>query len=322
MRAIQVTELNGPAGMALAEVPDPVPAGDQVLIAVTTAGVAFPDLLLSHGRYQLRPDPPFTPGLEVAGTVVVAPPGSGLLCDQRVMGFCSVGGFAERVAVPAAFTFPIPDGMSDLEAGGFGLNYHTAHFTLLRRGRVEPGETVLVHGAAGGVGVASIQVANAIGARVIAVASTPGKQDVARKAGAEEVLAGGEGWKDRVLEATNGRGVDAVVDVVGGDVFDDSVRVLAPEGRLLVVGFTSGEIPAVRVNRLLLRNADVVGVAWGAYIALDPSIARQTAEDLARMYAEGHLAPLIGPTFPLEDAAKAVATLEDRSAVGKVMLTL
>ena len=290
--------------------------GDGVLIDVHAAGVAFPDVLLSRGLYQLKPDPPFTPGSEVAGTVVDG--GDAFEPGERVMGF-TFGGFAERAAAGAAMTFRLPEEWSFEEGAAFVMNYHTSHFALHRRGRMRAGETVLVHGAAGGVGSAAVQIARGGGARVIAVVSTADKEDVARRAGADEVVRA-DGWLDAVRELTDGRGADLVYDPVGGERFTGSVRALAPEGRLLVVGFAEGEIPALKVNRLLLRNADVVGVAWGTFVGDKPELTAEIQADLERLAADRVVRPILDRVYPLEDGAEAVARLEDRGALGKVVL--
>jgi NADPH:quinone reductase len=318
MRALQVTRLEGPDGLELVDVPEPE-GGDAVRIDVVAAGASFPDLLLSRGQYQIKPDPPFVPGVEVAGVVRDAPEGSGVQAGDHVMAF-TFGGFAETVLAPAAMTFPVPEGLGFDAAAGFIMNHHTAHFALHRRGRLAEGETVLVHGAAGGVGTAVVQVAKGAGARVIATASTPEKAEVARQAGADEAVLADEGWVQAVRELTGGRGADVIADPVGGDRFDASLRCLAPEGRLLVIGFTSGRIPEVAVNRLLLRNVDVVGVAWGAFLGVDPDLGRAIAEDLDRLVAAGHVRPVVGATYPLEEGAQALRDLEDRAAQGKIVL--
>ena len=320
MRALQVTELNGPDGLALADVPDP-DAGAGVLIDVEAAGVAFPDLLLSRGQYQIKPDPPFVPGTEVAGVVAEAAPDSGFEPGQRVMALTfAIGGFAERAATAPWATFALPESFSVEQGAGFVMNYHTSHFALLHRGQLREGETVLVHGAAGGVGTAAIQIARASGARTIAVVSSDAKEEVARRAGADEVVRSDGDWLAAARELTGGRGVDLVYDPVGGDRFTDSVRSLAPEGRVLVVGFTEGHIPTVAVNRLLLRNVAVVGVGWGAFIADKPGLVADTAADLARMAAEGHVDPIVGSTYPLEEGAQALRDLDERRATGKLVL--
>lgn len=318
MRALQVTRLDGPDGLELVDIPEPE-AGDGVLIDVVAAGAAFPDLLLSKGMYQMKPELPFVPGVEAAGIVREATEGAHVRSGDRVMAW-TFGSFAEAVVAPADMTFRIPDGMGFDAAAGFIMNYHTAHFALHRRGRLAQGETVLVHGAAGGVGTATVQVAKGSGARVVATASTQEKADVAAEAGADETVLTRDDWVAAVRELTGGRGADVIMDPVGGERFDLSLRCLAPEGRLLVVGFTSGTIPEVRVNRLLLRNVDVVGVAWGAFLGVDPSIGRTIADDLGRMVDAGHVRPVVGQTYDLEEGAQALRDLDERAATGKLVL--
>ncbi len=321
MRAVQLERLDGPEGLTLVDVPEPE-AGDQVLIDVVAAGVSFPDLLLSKGQYQMKPPMPFVPGVEVAGVVRGAPANTGLKVGDRVMAFTMFGGWAEVVAAPPNMTFRVPEGWSFEAAAGTVMNYHTAHFALHRRGRLEAGETVLVHGAAGGVGTASIQVARGAGARVLAVVSSEEKAEVARSAGADKALLSTGDWVSQVKDATQGRGVDVVMDPVGGDIFDLSLKCLAPEGRLLVVGFAGGRIPEVKVNRLLLKNVDVVGVAWGAFVMMEPRLIQEIAQGLAELADKGFVEPLVGSTFPLEQAAQALRELESRKATGKVVLRL
>ncbi|CAA9515117.1 MAG: Alcohol dehydrogenase [uncultured Solirubrobacterales bacterium] len=319
MRALRVTALDGPDALELGDAPEPE-AGEGVLIDVEAAGVAFPDLLLTRGEYQLKPEPPFVPGAEIAGTVRSAGEGTGFSAGDRVMAVTLLNGFAERASSPPHLTFPIPESFSTEQAAGFVLNYHTAHFALRHRGRLREGETVLVHGAAGGVGTATIQVAKGSGARVTAVVSSDVKEDVARRAGADEVVRSDGDWRGEVKRLTDGRGVDVVMDPVGGDRFGDSLRSLAPEGRLLVVGFAEGEIPTVSVNRLLLRNVDLVGVAWGAFVMDKPDLCREIAEDLERMAAGGAVDPIVDDVYPLEDGARAVRQLDERGALGKIVL--
>jgi NADPH:quinone reductase len=319
LRALHCTELSGPDSLRLVEVPEPEASG-QVLIDVVAAGVSFPDLLLTQGRYQMKPELPFVPGVEVAGVVREAPAGAAVKPGDRVMALTWLGGFAEVVAAAPEQVFPIPAGWSFEQAAGVVMNYHTAHFALHRRGALRAGETVLVHGAAGGVGTASVQVARGAGARVLAVVSDERKAEVACRAGAHEALLSTGDWVAQVRTLTQGRGVDVVVDPVGGDAFDRSLKVLAAEGRLLVVGFTSGRIPEVAVNRLLLRNVSVVGVAWGALAAQDPALTPHIAAELARLAERGDVQPLVGSAYPLERAADALRELESRRAVGKVVL--
>jgi NADPH2:quinone reductase len=319
MRAVQVVRLDGPDALEVNEVPEPEPTPDQVLIDVRAAGVTFPDVLLTRGRYQLRPDPPFSPGSEVAGVVRTAPDGAAVKPGDRVAAFPGIGGFQDMIAIDPSFVFPLPPSVSFETAAGLPMNYLTVEFALVRRGRLRAGETVLVHGAAGGVGTAGIQLAKALGARVIGVASSEAKRKTARDAGADEAI-DVAGFKDAAKQLTGGRGVDIVLDPVGGDRFTDSLRSLAPEGRLLVVGFTGGEIPTVKVNRLLLNNIDVVGVGWGAYALGRPGYLQQQWTSLLPHIESGTLDPPIGGVYPRTRAAEAVAALENRQATGKLLL--
>lgn len=317
MRAAVVEELNGPSAIRVQHRPEPT--GDGVRITVTAAGVSYPDALLTRGRYQLRPEPPFVPGAEISGVVADAPEGSGVIPGQRVAAFPGLGGFAETVLVPPHLVFPLPDEVDIEVAAGLPMNLLTVHFALLDRGRLQAGERVLIHGAGGGIGGAAIQLAAARDAHVIAVTSTEEKAEVARTAGADHVVTA-DGFRDAVQELTDGQGVDLVLDPVGGDRVTDSLRCLRRRGRLLVVGFTAGAIPEVKVNRLLLNNLDVVGVGWGAHWLAEPGYpAEQWAELLPDLRAGG-LQPPIGARYPLEDAAEAVASLEERRALGKILL--
>lgn len=328
MRALQIVSLDGPReALAAAELPEPEPShmltpGSGVAIEVHATGVSFPELLQTRGLYQLKPPLPFVPGSEVAGIVRSAPEGSELRPGDRVAAFCVLGGFAETAVAPAFLTFRLPERLSFAQGAGLILNYHTAYFALRLRGRLAAGETVLVHGAAGGVGTAAIQVANGLGARTIAVVSSDEKEHVARTAGADEVLRSDGGWKDAAKALTGGAGVDLVLDPVGGDRFTDSLRALREEGRLVVVGFTAGEIPEVRVNRLLLGNVSVVGAGWGAYAMAKPGVCREIGAALDAMIRDGVVAPIVGALLPLERAAEALELLDERRAVGKVVLSV
>ncbi|MGB0100434.1 MAG: NADPH:quinone oxidoreductase family protein [Nocardioides sp.] len=315
MRAAQVLDTTGPADVVVRDVPPPTPGPDDVLVEVHTVGVSFPDLLLSKGEYQLKPEPPFTLGVDFAGVVVSGP--AGFEPGQRVAGVGGYGGGAELVANPATSTFALPDSLSFDEGAALPMNDLTAQFALAERGDLRAGETVLVHGAAGGVGTASIQVAKGYGARVIAVVSTPEKAAVARAAGADEAVLL-EGFKDAVQELTGGAGVDVIVDVVGGDAFTDSLRVLGTQGRLLVVGFAAGQgIPQVKVNRLLLNNVDVRGVGWGAYAMVRPGYMHQQWAELLPMLESGVIKPPIGATYALEDFGRALLDMDARTTLGK-----
>ena len=319
MRAVQITTLDGPSALEVVAVDEPAARPDAVIIDVHVAGVTFPEVLQSRGKYQLKPELPFTPGSEVAGVVRSAPEGSGLSVGQRVAAFPGLGGFAEVVAVAPSMVFPLPDSVSFEAGAALPMNYLTVHFGLVRRGQLKSGETVLVHGAAGGIGTAATQLAVALGAKVIAVVSSPDKVETARAAGAQDVVLV-EGLKDAVKELTGGRGVDLVVDPVGGDRVTDSLRSLGREGRLLVIGFTGGEIPQVKVNRLLLNNVSVVGVGWGAFWMGEVPFLQEQWADLLPLLEAGRLDPVLGAIFPLEEASKALLELDERRATGKVLL--
>ncbi|WP_233517624.1 NADPH:quinone oxidoreductase family protein [Geodermatophilus marinus] len=294
-----------------------MPGPDQVLVDVEHAGVTFPDVLQTRGRYQRRPDLPFTPGWEVSG--VVRADAAGFRAGDRVAALPTTGGLAETVAVDGSMVFPLPDGVPSDRAAALPLNYLTAHFALVRRARLEAGERVLVHGAAGGLGAAACQLAAASGARVVAVVSTPEKAEVARAAGAHDVVPV-DGFRDEVRRLTGGRGVDVVVDPVGGDRFPDSLRSLAREGRLLVLGFTGGEIPTVKVSRLLLTNTTVMGVASAELWADEPDLPGRQWRDLVPLIRSGAIAPPIGRVLPLQDAAAAIRELDERRAAGRVLV--
>ena len=322
MRALVLNRTGGPEQLELTEVPEPEPEPGHLLIDARAAGVSFPDLLLTRGQYQLKPEPPFTPGVECAGVVREAPEASGFAPGERVMALTMLGTFAEVVRAPLAMCFPIPDGLDFEQAGGFVMNYHTAHFALARRGRLRAGETLLVHGAAGGVGTAAIQVGKGLGARVLAAVSDEQKAAVAHQAGADEVLDSGGDWVAATRETTAGRGADVIFDPVGGERLESSPRCLAPEGRLLVVGFAEGSIPSLAANRILLRNIDVVGVNWGGFLPVDPALPAATHAALAQMVADGHVAPIVGRSYPLGSAAQALADLDARRARGKLVLAI
>lgn len=321
MRAQQVQGLEGPGGLRLVEIDDADDSG-RVVIEVAAAGVSFPDLLLTKGEYQMKPALPFVPGVEVAGRVRSAPGSSGFKAGDRVMAFTMLGGFADVALAEPAFTLAIPSGLTVEAAAGFVMNYHTAHFALARRGRVRAGERVAVHGAGGGVGTAAVQVARGLGAEVIAVAAGPEKMHMAERAGAHRVLDAEGDWVSALRAQNDGQGVDAIVDPVGGERFDQSVRCLAPQGRLIVVGFADGRIPSLQVNRVLLRNIDVVGAAWGAFLAIEPSMFAETQRALNVMIDAGSVAPIVGATFPLEEAPAALTLLDQRRAKGKLVLQM
>ena len=325
MKAIQITELSGPdTALELVELPEPEPShvltpGSGVVVEVHAAGVSFPELLQTRGEYQLKPPLPFVPGSEVAGIVRSASDGAAASVGDRVAAFCVLGGFAETAVAPAFFVFPLSERLDFAQGAGLILNYHTAYFALKLRGRLREGETVLVHGAAGGVGTASLQVARGLGARTIAVVSTDEKERVARRAGADDVLRSDGPWKDEAKRLA-GDGVDMVLDPVGGERFTDSLRSLREGGRLVVVGFTGGSIPEVRVNRLLLSNTEVVGAGWGAYAMGKPDLIREIGAAVGELVDDGFVEPLVGARYRAGEAAAALRAIEERRATGKVVL--
>lgn len=325
MRAMQITQLTGPASaLELAEVPEPeashpMTPGTGVIVDVRAAGVSFPELLQTRGEYQVKPELPFIPGSEVGGVVRTAPESARVQPGDRVAAFCALGGFAEVAVAPDYFTFKLPEQLDFAQGAALVLNYHTAYFSLRLRGRLQQGETVLVHGAAGGVGTAALQVAKGLGATTIAVVSSDDKERVARQAGADHVLRSDDAWKDQAKEVSDG-GVDVVIDPVGGDRFIDSLRSLRTGGRVVVVGFTGGSIPEVRVNRLLLTNTEVVGAGWGAGVMSHPEKIAEIGAAVDDLIAAGAVAPVVGARYPLERAGEALELLESRGATGKVVL--
>ncbi|WP_329413650.1 NADPH:quinone oxidoreductase family protein [Nocardia vinacea] len=323
MRAAQVSKLEGPEAVEVVEIPEPAAYPGGVVIDVHAAGVAFPDVLMTRGLYQMKPELPFVVGGEVAGIVRAAPEGAHIKAGDRVVALTMLGNALAEVAVtPTQMVFRLPDNVSLQAGAGILFNDLTVHFCLRNRGRLAAGETVLVHGAAGGIGTSTLRMAVALGAgRVIAVVSTEEKAAVARANGATDVVLT-DGWLAAVKELTGGRGVDIVLDPVGGDRFTDSIRSLAPAGRLLVVGFTAGEIPTVKVNRLLLKNVEVIGAAWGEWVMTHPGYLTEQWAEVEPLLAAGEISPPKPVLYPLERAAEAVASLDNRTATGKVVVTL
>jgi NADPH:quinone reductase len=326
VKAVQIVELSGPDAVAVVDVPEPdsppshlLSPGAGVLVEVHAAGVSFPEVLQTRGLYQLKPPLPFVPGSEIAGVVREASPGAAVKEGDRVAAFCALGAFAELAVAPEFLAYPLPDELDFAQGASLILNYHTAYFALVLRGRLQAGESVLVHGAAGGVGTACLQVAKGLGASTIAVVSSDEKERVAREAGADHVLRVGDPWKDRARELSGG-GVHLVLDPVGGDRFTDSLRSLREDGRLVVVGFTGGSIPEVKVNRLLLGNTEVIGAGWGAYAMARPELCREIDAALRPLIADGFVRPIVGARFPLERTPEALRGIDERRAVGKVVL--
>jgi NADPH2:quinone reductase len=320
MKAVEIHNLEGPdKALRVAELPAPEPGPDQVLVEVHAIGVSFPEVLQTRGLYQFKPELPFVPGSEVGGLVRSAPADSGFKPGDRVAAFTMLGAFAELAVAATAHVATLPDSLDLQQGAALILNYHTAWFSLVTRGRLKAGERVLVHGAAGGVGTASLQVAKGLGAETVAVVSTDAKEQVAVAAGADHVLRSDGDWREGAKALG---GIDVVIDPVGGDRFTDSIRSLRIGGRVVVVGFTEGSIPEVKVNRLLLGNTEIVGAGWGAYALARPQFVSATTAEIAKLIAAGFVSPIIGAAFPLERAAEALNLIDSRGATGKIVLDL
>lgn len=322
MRAWQVTAHGEPIDvMQIAEVPDPVPAPGEVLVRVSAVAANFPDVLLARGEYQVKPEVPFSPGVELAGVVEALGEGvTNVEVGDRIVAF-HIGVLSELAVVPANAVLPAPEALSDAEASGLMVAYQTAYFALHRRAQIQSGEWLLVHAAAGGVGAASIQLGVAAGARVIAVVGDERKAEVARRQGAEAVLFRGiDDIPTRVKEITEKHGADVVVDPVGGAAFDASVRCIAFEGRLVVIGFASGEIATLKTNLTLIKNFSVEGLYWGMYAEKKPWLVAEAHEALARLAAEGKIKPVVDEIVPFEQAPEAIQKLAGGSTVGRVVI--
>lgn len=322
MRAMIATAWGEPSTLQYAEVPDLRPGPGEVLIDALAIGCNFPDILIVQGKYQMKPPLPFSPGCEVAG--VVREIGAGVTRvrpGQRVLALVGWGGYATMVSAPERRVFAIPDAMTFEEAAGFGLVYQTSYCALVHRAAIQSGEWLLVHAAAGGVGLSAVQIGKALGARVIATAGSADKLEIARQSGADELLDyRKDDWIERVKAITGGRGADVIYDPVGGDVFDGSGRCIAWEGRLLVIGFAGGRIPAMPANRILLKNMSVVGVHWGQYLEQGSPLVDRWMDALFRLHRDGKIRPVIYRSFALPDAAQALAVIASRESYGKVIL--
>jgi len=328
MRAVVVREFGPPESIRVEEFPAPVPDEGQVLVDVHAAGVNFPDLLVMQGKYQILPQRPFVPGKECAG--VVRAVGAGVTTckpGDRILMWMEAGAFAEQAVASQANCFVIPERMSFEAASCFGLVYQTAHFALVTRAAMRPDEVVLVTGATGGVGLAAVQIAKALGAIVVAAVSTPEKAEVARANGADHVVDVSvpnlrDSLREQLRKATGGRGADVVIEQVGGDVFDASLRALAWSGRLVVVGFAGGRIPEVKANYLLVKNIAVMGLQISDYRDGQPEAMRNVMRELFELHAQGKLEPLVSVRYPLERFAEAFAAIVARKAIGKLVLAV
>ena len=322
MKAWLVERITEAGEMRLADCPAPQPGPRDYLVQVEAAGVNFLDTLMLRGRYQRKPALPFTPGVEVVGSVAAAGAEAPLAPGARVCASIETGAFAEQALVPCAAARQVPEGVpAEAALVLLGVNYPTGHYALHNRAGLQPGETVLVHAAAGGVGSAAVQIAKAADARVIATAGTAEKRELCRGLGADEVIDyAAPDWVDRLRAATGGAGADVIYDPVGGEVGVQSLRGLAWRGRYLVIGFAAGSITDLPANRLLLKDASAMGVFWGEVCKRDPAAAAQVADAVLALYRAGRLSPLIGARFPLEDAREALDRLARRETVGKILV--
>jgi len=324
MQAWQVRAWGEPEEMTLAETAIPEPGAGEVRIAHRAAALNFFDILQIQGKYQIKPPFPFTPGADVAGTVDAL--GDGVTAwsvGDRVLAMPQGNGFAEYSITPAARVFRIPDGMDFPEAAAVPIVYHTSYFALEQRAALQSGEWLLVHAGASGVGMSAIQIGKAMGAGIIATAGSAEKLEFSRSQGAEHVIDYGEAsWVDRVKELTAGRGADVIYDPVGGDIFDLSTKCIAPEGRLLVVGFAGGRIPSIQANRILLKDISIVGVHWGAYVREHPEHSAQAHQALEAMYKAGQIRPQVGKRYRLDEAPSGLKDLAQRKVIGKAVLVM
>jgi NADPH2:quinone reductase len=323
VKAWRVSELGEPRDvMHLDEVPVPQPAAGQLLVRVLGAAANFPDVLMCRGHYQVKPALPFTPGVELCGQVAaLGPDTSDFAVGERVIGssVLPAGGFAQLALMDSATTFPAPDGLDNAAASAFYIGYQTGWFGLHRRAHLQPGETLLVHAAAGGVGSAAVQLGKAAGARVIGVVGGPGKAQVARTLGADVVVdRHSQDFVEVVKDVTNGRGADVVYDPVGGDTYQRSTKCIAFEGRILVVGFAGGQIQSAALNHALIKNYSILGLHWGLYTTKDPALVRQCHQELSTLVAGGMVRPLVSERLSLDAIADGLQRLGDGTTVGRV----
>jgi NADPH2:quinone reductase len=324
MRAVVCKELIGPAGLVLKDIPAPAPGPGEVRIRVRAAGVNFADTLIIEGRYQDKPALPFVPGMEIAGRIDACGDGvTDLAPGERVMATLAHGGFAELAVCPASAVARLPETIDELTAAGFAIAYGTAYGALTWAARLGAGETLVVHGAAGGVGLATVECGRVLGARVIATARGADHLTVARERGASAVIdTASEDVRARIRELTDGQGADVIFDPIGGEIFQASLRSVAWEGRILLIGFASGRIPEIPANILLVKNAAAIGFHWGSYRRHDPARVRKAFEQLLAWHREGRVRPLISETRPLGEARQALERLLARKSSGKIVLTL
>ena len=324
MKAWRVSEWCEPEQMKMEEIPVPEPGPGQVQIKNHAAALNFYDILMIQGKYQVKPPLPFTPGSEVAGTISAIGPGvDGFTVGDRVQAMASGGGYAEYSLAPSAKTFRVPRSMSFEEAAAMIVIYQTSYFALKVRTTLKSGEWLLVQAAAGGVGLSAMQIGKSLGARIIATAGSAEKLDFCLSQGAEHALNyREEGWVEQVKKITGGRGADVIYDPVGGDIFDQSSKCIASEGRLLVIGFAGGRIPSIAANRILLKNISVIGCYWGGYLEHHPEFMAEAQAELFAMYEAGQIKPVVSQSYPLSDAVSALKALAGRKTYGKVVLAI
>lgn len=324
MKALLCKAFGPPESLVLEEVPSPTAGAGEVVVSIKAASVNFPDVLIIQNKYQFKPPLPFSPGSELAGVVKSVGPGvTGVKPGDKVIAFTTFGAFAEEVKTEAARLLPLPEGMSFEEGASFILTYGTTDHALRDRARMKAGEALLVLGAAGGVGVAAIELGKAMGARVIACASSDEKLAVCRQHGADDTINyASEDLRERIKVLTAGKGVDVIYDAVGGPYTEPAFRSIAWRGRHLVIGFAAGDIPKLPLNLALLKGASVVGVFWGDFTRREPQAFAESARQLGRWYREGRLKPHVSATFPLEKAADAIKLLASRQAKGKVVIRI
>jgi len=324
MKAWRVHAWGEPETIQLENINEPTPAAGQVRIRNKACALNFFDILQIQGKYQIKPPFPFIPGAETAGVIDALGDGvSGMKAGDRVMALTHGGGFAECSIAPASNVFPIPDVMAFEEAAATPIVYHTSYYALTHRTKLRMGESLLVHAGASGVGMSAIQIGKAVGARVIATAGSEAKRSFAQAQGASQVVDYSDpSWVDRVKELTNGRGADVIYDPVGGDIFDLSTKCIAPEGRILIVGFASGRIPTIAANRVLLKNISVVGVLWGGFVQAHPDYPGRVHAALMELYSLGMVRPQVGGKYAFEDLPQALKDLADRKVLGKAVIAV
>lgn len=324
MKAIVCREFTGIEGLTLEELPVPVPAAGQVRIRVHACGVNFADSLITRGHYQVQPQPPFSPGFEVAGEVLETGEGvTGFKVGDRVIAITPHGGYAEQVAVNINRCVAMPMAMPWEHGAAFPVVFGTSHVALWHRARLQAGETLVVHGASGGVGLTAVAIGKQLGARVIATTNSPEKLEVARQHGADDLIdTSHEDVRARIKALTNGRGADVIYDPVGGDLFNISLRSIAFEGRILVIGFAGGTVPQIPANHLLVKNVDVIGLNWPAYAELNPQVMTESFQILLHWYVTGAIQPYISATYPLERTVEALHQVVARKSTGKVVITV